>query len=246
MYCTHLRGVGSTPPGCALVRSLGVCATEKEEQGGAANTALNCPARTQPSTLDATSGRARLWSCPPSAMSIVDTSNPRARSDSGSVDSAEPSPANGTRTLRAGGASSASSGPAGPAAGTRPAGPPPAPPATYPPPSAPAWAGPPLPPAVRDGAAGGTFRGGGWHVRAGTVARATCLPGRRLLRARGWGGDGRRVPSSPRGRPRPLAGGGCLLVVRLGRPPRGWRLRGGACSLRLCCVAPRAAARRAA
>eukprot|EP00965_Chrysotila_dentata_P048953 1624623-Pleurochrysis_carterae.AAC.1 len=69
-YCTHLRGVGCTPPGCALVRSRGVCATEKEEQGGAANTAPNCPARTQPSTLAATSGRAKLWSCPPSAMSI--------------------------------------------------------------------------------------------------------------------------------------------------------------------------------
>eukprot|EP00965_Chrysotila_dentata_P014674 485897-Pleurochrysis_carterae.AAC.1 len=101
-YCTHLRGVGCTPSGCALVRSRGACATEKEEQGGAANTARNRPARTQPSTLAATSGRVRLWSCPPSATSIVDTSNPLARSDSGSVDSARPSPAKTTRALPAG------------------------------------------------------------------------------------------------------------------------------------------------
>eukprot|EP00965_Chrysotila_dentata_P099252 3281797-Pleurochrysis_carterae.AAC.1 len=58
MYCAHLRGVGCTPSGCALVRSRGVCATEKEEQGGGANTALNRPARTQPSY-----GRATLLRC---------------------------------------------------------------------------------------------------------------------------------------------------------------------------------------
>eukprot|EP00965_Chrysotila_dentata_P149606 4940631-Pleurochrysis_carterae.AAC.1 len=52
------------------------------------------PLRIHASTRSATSGFVRSWSSPPSAMSSVSTSTPRARSSEASVDRARPSPAN--------------------------------------------------------------------------------------------------------------------------------------------------------
>eukprot|EP00965_Chrysotila_dentata_P109155 3607269-Pleurochrysis_carterae.AAC.1 len=90
----HFFGTGRAPAGCSRVRSCGWCATEKEAQGGAANTAWKCRAATHCITRSATAGAVRSWSFPPTAMSSVLTSTPCARSSDASVDGALPSPAN--------------------------------------------------------------------------------------------------------------------------------------------------------
>eukprot|EP00965_Chrysotila_dentata_P115040 3803504-Pleurochrysis_carterae.AAC.1 len=71
MYAAHCAGIGATPPGCWCVRSWGACATENEEQGGAAKTAPNRPALTQARRVSATASREMSWSRAPSAMSMA-------------------------------------------------------------------------------------------------------------------------------------------------------------------------------
>eukprot|EP00965_Chrysotila_dentata_P063949 2118942-Pleurochrysis_carterae.AAC.1 len=110
-------------------------------------------------------------------MSIVDTTKPRPRSDSGSVDSAEPSPLKTTRALLSGESPCALAEAASPTAGKRPARPPPAPPAAclLPPRSR---LGRAAPSALNAGRGGRRFGWGGRHVCLSTVARTTCRPGR--------------------------------------------------------------------
>eukprot|EP00965_Chrysotila_dentata_P202748 6181284-Pleurochrysis_carterae.AAC.1 len=69
-YCAHPGGAGEMPAGCARVRTGGWCATEKDAQGGAAKTTSNCPPRTHPKMVFATSSLVRSWSAPPTAVSM--------------------------------------------------------------------------------------------------------------------------------------------------------------------------------
>ena len=96
-YARHSGGAFSSPPGCRLERSCGLCEMEYDAHGVAMKTASNSRRRTRRSSASPTSLRSTSCRAPPCFVSTAVTLIPRARRHAGRSRS-PPSPAKTTST----------------------------------------------------------------------------------------------------------------------------------------------------
>jgi hypothetical protein len=98
-YRRHSCGTVGSPVGWSALRSCGLCATEYDWHGGAANTKSYRPARTAVISLSCTGLSVTSCAAPPILVSTSSTSNPSRRRNAASPSGLSGGPANSTSAL---------------------------------------------------------------------------------------------------------------------------------------------------